>query len=107
MAFRRKQKRSADQQIALWLNDGDICVSGYTPLDQNPEVVTPHSRPTSTVPSMSIQSARPSRPIPTTMLITSMPGRRRPDIICRGATHCRSRVLPLRHCWPTATAASS
>lgn len=40
MAFRRKQKRSAEQQIALWLNDGDICVSGYTPLDQNPEVVT-------------------------------------------------------------------
>ena len=40
MAFRRKQKRSADQQIALWLNDGDICVSGFTPLDQNPEVVT-------------------------------------------------------------------
>ncbi len=40
MAFRKKQKRSADQQIALWLNDSDICVSGYTPLDQNPEVVT-------------------------------------------------------------------
>ena len=40
MAFRRKHKRSAEQQIALWLNDGDICVSGYTPLDQNPEVVT-------------------------------------------------------------------
>ena len=40
MAFRKKQKRSADQQIALWLNGGDICVSGYTPLDQNPEVVT-------------------------------------------------------------------
>ena len=40
MAFRKKQKRSAEQQIALWLNDGDICVSGFTPLDQNPEVVT-------------------------------------------------------------------
>ena len=41
MAFRKKKtnKRSAGQ-VALWLGEGDICCSGYTPLDKNPEVVT-------------------------------------------------------------------
>lgn len=41
VAFRKKKtnKRSAGQ-VALWLGEGDICCSGYTPLDKNPEVVT-------------------------------------------------------------------
>lgn len=41
VAFMRKKtnKRSAGQ-VALWLGEGDICCSGYTPLDKNPEVVT-------------------------------------------------------------------
>lgn len=41
VAFRKKKtnKRSAGQ-VALWIGEGDICCSGYTPLDKNPEVVT-------------------------------------------------------------------
>lgn len=41
VAFMKKKtnKRSAGQ-VALWLGEGDICCSGYTPLDKNPEVVT-------------------------------------------------------------------
>ena len=41
VAFRKKKtnKRSAGQ-VALWLGEGDICCSGYTTLDKNPEVVT-------------------------------------------------------------------
>jgi len=41
VAFMRKKtnKRSAGQ-VALWLGEGDICCSGYTTLDKNPEVVT-------------------------------------------------------------------
>lgn len=41
VAFIKKKtnKRSAGQ-VALWLGEGDICCSGYTPLDKNPEVVT-------------------------------------------------------------------
>ena len=41
VAFIKKKtnKRSAGQ-VALWLGEGDICCSGYTSLDKNPEVVT-------------------------------------------------------------------
>ena len=41
VAFIKKKtnKRSAGQ-VALWLGEGDICCSGYTTLDKNPEVVT-------------------------------------------------------------------
>lgn len=41
VAFMKKKtnKRSAGQ-VALWLGEGDICCSGYTTLDKNPEVVT-------------------------------------------------------------------
>lgn len=33
-------KNAAASQIALLLSDGDICVSGYTSLDKNPDVMT-------------------------------------------------------------------
>lgn len=42
--FNRFKKREAEKpknQFALWLNsDEDICVSGYTSLDHNPEIMT-------------------------------------------------------------------
>ena len=39
--FKREQKPTKEQ-IAWLVSDGqdDICVSGYTPLDKNPEIVT-------------------------------------------------------------------
>lgn len=44
MSKRRMKKRETtvntkDPTLALWLSSGDICVSGYTRLDQNPEVL--------------------------------------------------------------------
>ncbi len=39
MAIFKRAKRNKDT-VALWLSDSDICCSGYTPLSQNPEVVT-------------------------------------------------------------------
>ena len=42
---RMKQKRDstptqAVNSVAVWLNDNETCVSGYTSLDQNPEIMT-------------------------------------------------------------------
>lgn len=45
MSKRRMKRREAETvntknpTLALWLSDGDICVPGYTRLDQNPEVL--------------------------------------------------------------------
>ena len=36
--FSRKKKQN--RNVGLWLSDSDICCTGYTPLDKNPEVVT-------------------------------------------------------------------
>lgn len=36
--FKRNQKKA--DPVAVWLKDGDICVSGYTSLDKCPEVMT-------------------------------------------------------------------
>lgn len=43
--FRKPQEKREDSTptnsgVALWLKDGDISCAGYTPLNQNPEVVT-------------------------------------------------------------------
>lgn len=40
--FKRKEKRETNNQnFAVWLNgDEEICVSGYTSLDKNPEIMT-------------------------------------------------------------------
>lgn len=41
--FKKKEKRENENTNIGWLigsNDGDICISGYTPLDKNPEIVT-------------------------------------------------------------------
>ena len=38
--MRKKTNKRSTGQVALWLGEGDICCSGYTPLDKNPEVVT-------------------------------------------------------------------
>ena len=36
----KKQKRDSASGVAFWLSDAGDCPSGYTPLDQNPEIVT-------------------------------------------------------------------
>lgn len=49
-----KRSQSVPSPIALWLQDSDICVSGYTSLDKNPEIQTACLRIAELIGSMTI-----------------------------------------------------
>lgn len=50
----KEMEQRCTSQVALLLNDGDICVPGYTSLDRNPEILTACRRIAELIGSMTI-----------------------------------------------------